>query len=522
MGLSTVAGGVSPRDVKESFLSSILEDSPHPKFYLTPTACHGILRRAERRGKELPPVLEQALRMQAAIPPEVMAQWRKEAPAKPSASDDGECLTPWDCQSKRIHSENGVWPALYAGEGGGHGYISIAFSANQRDEVRDLHDVAGALCATQTMKQQTFITQSLNPWDCQQSRISTPDGVAPTLAGADDGGGRNPAGLVMTSSAGFSPNPSAESRSIGYEEECSPTITTNTPAVICLDDQGGQFMTVSHNITGTLRAQMHSHQPLVMATQQGGAEICENLCPTITASAGLSGNNTPCVFENHGIDSRYTGPLDVAPTISARAGTGGNNLPLAIASPRAVAFSLDSAESNGMKSAKSTDIPETYAIAGNIIGREVQNGGNGMGYQSDLSYTITATDRHCVFSQRRSDEYTENDIACTQAARQYKDATDLVVAGLDCRSGRENGDLCGTLQAHPGGGYSLNTLHPVRIGNLVRRLTPKECERLQGFPDGWTDMGSDSARYKALGNSVSVPVVEYIMMGIAEAYASGQ
>ena len=55
--------------------------------------------------------------------------------------------------------------------------------------------------------------------------------------------------------------------------------------------------------------------------------------------------------------------------------------------------------------------------------------------------------------------------------------------------------------------------------NLIRRLTPLECERLQGFPDGWTDIpgASDSARYKALGNSVAIPCVEFIMSRIAAA-----
>ena len=52
--------------------------------------------------------------------------------------------------------------------------------------------------------------------------------------------------------------------------------------------------------------------------------------------------------------------------------------------------------------------------------------------------------------------------------------------------------------------------------NLIRRLTPLECERLQGFPDYWTDIpgASDSARYKALGNSVAVPCVDFVMNGI--------
>ena len=65
--------------------------------------------------------------------------------------------------------------------------------------------------------------------------------------------------------------------------------------------------------------------------------------------------------------------------------------------------------------------------------------------------------------------------------------------------------------------YSLNSIHPVRTGQLIRRLTPMECERLQGFPDGWTDLpgASDSARYKALGNSVAIPGVDFGLRGIA-------
>lgn len=69
---------------------------------------------------------------------------------------------------------------------------------------------------------------------------------------------------------------------------------------------------------------------------------------------------------------------------------------------------------------------------------------------------------------------------------------------------REAGNICPTLQSRMGTGGNSVPL----IG--VRRLTPTECERLQGFPDGWTDNQSDSARYKQLGNAVAVPVVEWI------------
>lgn len=114
-------------------------------------------------------------------------------------------------------------------------------------------------------------------------------------------------------------------------------------------------------------------------------------------------------------------------------------------------------------------------------------------------------DRHAVYSRQRVDAFKDGEVVSTQSARQYKDATDLVmdVAELDCRNASENGDLCGTLQKGTSGS-SLNSIHPVRNGLLIRRLTPLECERLQGFLDGWTNIpnASDSARYKALGNSV--------------------
>ena len=98
-------------------------------------------------------------------------------------------------------------------------------------------------------------------------------------------------------------------------------------------------------------------------------------------------------------------------------------------------------------------------------------------------------DHHAVYSRQRVDDFRENGVVSTQSARQHKDATDLV---------------CQKAEAY---------------AYLIRRLTPLECERLQGFPDSWTDIpsASDSARYKALGNSVAIPCVEFIMSRIAAA-----
>ena len=104
------------------------------------------------------------------------------------------------------------------------------------------------------------------------------------------------------------------------------------------------------------------------------------------------------------------------------------------------------------------------------------------------------------------------------------------VSGLDCRNARENGDLCGTLQSKPNGGFSYNCIHPVRVNQTVRRLTPLECERLQGYPDGWTDIGdwtdskgkkhkeADSPRYKALGNSIALPFWFWLLRRISAQY----
>lgn len=442
--------GAAPRRPIRVPLSGILEANPAQKYYLSKVACIGILRRALERGKELPQKLERALRIQAGLMRPDGQPTGLEA-YHINQRDEGIDLhgvsgallattnmqmqtfvTQPDTDIEGFDGYNGDLTGDVAATLGVNCGMStgrngvMAFAANQRDEVRDLHDVAGALGAQPGMKQQTFIA------------------------------------------AAFSAGQGRKAGGIGYQEECSPTLkaaesgTNMVPSVLCLNDQGGSVMECSENVSGTLRAQEHGHQPLV--------------------------------YENHGIDSRYTGPHKVAPTMSARYGTGGNNVPLVEQEADAI------------------------CIAGNTVDRQPQNGGNGLGCQDELAYTLTATDRHAVYSRQRVDAFKDGEVVSTQSARQYKDATDLVmdVAGLDCRNASENGDLCGTLQKGTSGS-SLNSIHPVRNGLLIRRLTPLECERLQGFLDGWTNIpnASDSARYKALGNSVAIPCVEFIMGQIA-------
>ena len=363
--------GAAPRRPIRVSLSGILEAYPSLKYYLSKTACLGILRRAFERGKDLPKMLARALKIQAGL-----------------MRPDGQ-LTNMQMQTF-VTQPNG------AAEGF-DGYNGVmAFAANQRDEVRDLHDVAGVLGAQPGMKQQTFV-------------------------------------------AGFSAGAGAKAGGIGYNESVAPTLKGSPggncmPSVLCLNDQGGSVMECSENVSGTLRAQEHGHQPLV--------------------------------YENHGIDSRYTGPHKVVPTMSARYGTGGNNIPLVEQNAGAI------------------------CIAGNIVDRQPQNGGNGLGCQENLAYTLTATDRHAVVELYQK------------------------TVGALCR-----GDEKGIGNQYVSQDKCIINASCSETHHLIRRLTPLECERLQGFPDGWTDIpgASDSARYKALGNSVAIPCVEFIMSRIAAA-----
>ena len=109
------------------------------------------------------------------------------------------------------------------------------------------------------------------------------------------------------------------------------------------------------------------------------------------------------------------------------------------------------------------------------------------GYRIEQSPTLLGTNNDAAvmvatFAYQSSAEYTETEVAATEAARQHKSPTDLVCA-VDCRNGLKNPDVNGTLQAKSNGGQSLNLNNTCRVGYTVRRLTPLECERLQGFPE---------------------------------------
>ena len=270
----------------------------------------------------------------------------------------------------------------------------------------------------------------LTPWEAQSARVYDQDGVWHSLNANENGGMARDS--VMC--AGFKLGNSEQARSIGYAEEQSPTLNAecggNKPAVMCLNDQGGNVMGVSHDVSGTLRAQEHGHQPSVLDM----SHACD-----IIRDCG-----------------------EIVPSLQARMGTGGNQVPL------------------------------TYQMQG-------------------------------------FGDYRAGEVASSCKQRDFKDSTDLVCA-VDCRNFREGGETNGTLQAKSNGGTSCNLQNTVRTGMIVRRLTPMECERLQGFPDGWTDIGewrdskgklrkpSDSPRYKALGNSIALPFWDFLAKRISAQY----
>lgn len=177
-----------------------------------------------------------------------------------------------------------------------------------------------------------------------------------------------------------------------------------------------------------------------------------------------------------------------------------------------------------------------YAISGNVIGRDAENGGHHLGIEDDgAMFTLTTVDRHAVafawnqgidvaaaeelaptmraahsgepavcMASGQANAEIEEELAPCQASRQYKDPPIVTMADDNANSGiGEN--VANTLKC--GGSAPI-----IASGYIVRRLMPVEYERLQGFPDGWTDLGGtpDSPRYKACGNSMAVPVINHI------------
>jgi DNA (cytosine-5)-methyltransferase 1 len=409
------------------------------------------------------------------------------------------------------------------------------------------------------MKQQTLIANPsacLNPWDTQQSRVFTEDGAAPTLAGADGGGGRNPAGLVFCSA-------SSQSHA-GITKELAGALTC----------QHEQPFICEPELARTLTARGDSSPCADRGQNVVAVSVHQN------GNGDLSTSDTAKSLTTIGTASCRNAPL-VAQVNAEAAGTSGNNRPYIVhpdVSGTLVASGAGLSRPAGM--ASEPDLCVAYALQGNMIGRQERSGPNGSGVSENLSFTLTATDTPAVASaipihdkatrfqgggSTRGDDGCGNGLGVgdagdpaptltsgdkhaaaipintqtatrsgalgegtgfgvgkdTDPAFTLQQAHCHAVAAVDCRNYKEAGDVSGALQAKDKPEYSLND--PVRAGYIVRRLTPTECERLMGFPDGWTRFGhdgkkiSDTRRYQMLGNSICVPCVAFILSGVAGA-----
>ena len=365
----------------------------------------------------------------------------------------------------------------------------------------------------------------------------------------DLAGGR--AGEVLFESEGLSgytpPGAKARQGAAGGAEDSAGA------AGLCLNDQGGSRMDVTREMTSTLRAEAH-HPPCIM----GASGFCtehsadsrsigyrEEESPTLRAGV------TPGVaIEYNPTDSRIKVKEDgICQTLCSRMGTGGNNIPLVfgISADKSNAMLSDNPHSGIYEANTSRTLDcnggspacnqggmmivkpvcdGSFCIQGSMIGRKDENGPQGDGINQDVSFTLNTIDRHAVYAVTTG-EFTAVGQEQTPPlmARDWKDPP---VVGRPCEE------------------------------YLVRRLTPDECCRLQGYPDGWckdlesedpnedeilfwtevfrewdaingkpdkvrsrnailkwlTAPNSDAAEYKAYGNSVAVPCVFFVLAGI--------
>ena len=320
-------------------------------------------------------------------------------------------------------------------------------------------------------------------------------------------------------------------------------------------DGGGKGALVQTEKSGTIKAG-NDQTLFCMATQQDGAEVrSDDRAPTLTASAGMSGNNQPVVCAGFKLgnseQARSIGYVEEqAPTLNAECG---GNKPAVIAfaqnqreevrnvGDKAVSLAAEA----GMHCQTFVALDMSHACdvirdCGEVAPSLQARMGTG-GNQIPLTYqktTGTLSPGAHAGSYNGQDAYNDMLVVSSEispalrakANDPYRTDMAAYVASVDCRNFTEGGEINGTLQAKESEGQSLNLNNTVRQNMVVRRLTPLECERLQGFPDHWTDLGewtdskgkrhkdADSPRYKALGNSIALPPWKWLLKRLCGNY----
>ena len=373
-------------------------------------------------------------------------------------------------------------------------------------------------------------------------------------------------------------------------------MSTGRNGVMVLNDQGGSFMAVSEDVTGTLRSQMDGHPPVVVDTPD--AIAVENhptdsrvtvsgdgKVQTLTSRMGTGGNNVPLVMKIRcGCEGGGKGPL----IQKDKSGTLATNNDQTLFVP--TVYGICAKDSNAMKSdnpnsgfyeAETTRTLDAnggnpvcnqggmavVAVQGSMIGRSDRNGPQGCGFGGDVSFTLDATDRHAVaygidratYNMGQNAQFApciETEVEPPMLAKGPGAVAHPVYStSKSSYHTLAEEDIVNTLVATDYKDPPTVTEEPYYI---VRRLTPTECARLQGFPDWWCagleteepaeeeiefwrevfethrlvtgsaakpktrvqivkwlkDPHADSAEYKLWGNGVALPCVCFVLAGI--------
>ena len=316
-------------------------------------------------------------------------------------------------------------------------------------------------------------------------------------------------------------------------------------AVEILNDQGGDSLCVEKGgVSPTLRSQTHGNLPITAYAIQGSMIGGEDSPHAVTnsgctaqfppdAMVGINGNLAGTLLASYykGTGMRCGRERDVV--LCASSGQSHAEIlrelspTLNCASEQPYIVRPDGSEQE-QPIVTHPQIAGTLCASGAGLSRPA-----GQGNELDFC-VMSAGFKHKAGSQSGSIGFQEETAPTLLAGQQSAVMKACLIGGaavmeaqtaaVDCRNLRETDEVSGTLLAKAAsGGYSLNYQNPVRTGLCVRRLTPTEAERLQGYPDGWTEAGadgspiSDTKRYQMLGNSIAVPCVAYIMQGITDA-----
>ena len=284
---------------------------------------------------------------------------------------------------------------------------------------------------------------------------------------------------------------------------------------------------IYEGVSGTLRANAGDNQMATAYTMQDregkagggkGALIAKDL------SATLRANNVQYLFQpvvaldrasfNQGKNAQYDFEISDK----------GVNSPIVAKGPSAVCYGIGAYDSNAWKS----NNPNSGVYEADTSKTLDLNGGNPACNQGGMAVVQgypEATVAYCIGNGQAHDAQRLDKELC-KTLNCMVDPMKICVA-VDCRNATE-APVNGALQSNSA--HSLNGNNVVRTRYIVRRLTPLECERLQGYPDGWTDIGewtdsngkkrqtSDAARYRALGNSIALPPWKWILKRISACY----